>query len=347
MSDLEVCILPYRLRLVSIAKESLPICAHTIIKLLLFPKEGKEFFSFTETPSNISLILDESGIDSFPGEAKVTVCPRVYLPFQILTGQSGTVPGLHSIAAPLADNDISILQLSTYETDYTLIPEESVRKALSCFPNTFVIRDELRLLEDVTLNISPSCSDGKRISTDGSSLSIQNQDCEVAKVEKSSPEMATSEQVTNLRRVVTIPDCPVYVTSLAGSVEAVQDTMSIPLIHLLFFSNDRHRDDRFFSFTRTSESASLILSEPCLSLFPPGSLNFCDGAWSILRIENTAFAFEQCGIVRDCTERLKGLGISIFYLTTYHTVYLLVNQEDSQTVVNALGHYYPLEMQEG
>ncbi|ORY06794.1 hypothetical protein K493DRAFT_332944 [Basidiobolus meristosporus CBS 931.73] len=165
------------------------------------------------------------------------------------------------------------------------------------------------------------------------------------------------EEVVNLRRVVTFPDCPVYVTSLAGSVDAIQDSMSIPLIHLLFFSEDRQRNDGFLSFTRTSESASLILSESYLSLFPPGSLNFCGGAWSILKIENMAFAFgisnsvrvpvgsrliliscspEQCGIVRDCTEKLKNLGISIFYLTTYHTVYLLVSQEDYEVVVNAL-----------
>ncbi|KAK9711019.1 GATS protein-like 3 [Basidiobolus ranarum] len=352
MSDLEVCILPYRLKLASIAKENLSICAHTIIKLLLFPNEGKEFFSFTETPSSISLIIDEAAIETFPAEAKVGVSSTVFIPFQIQTGQSGTVPVLHSIAVPLANNGISILQLSTYETDYTLIPEELVKKALSCFPPTFVIRDESQLFEDAISNIQSPFFNAKRNSVNGSSLSMQIhqfQDGDATNEKQWTDseflsKIATSEQITNLRRVVSFPDCPVYVTSLAGSVEAVQDTMSIPLINLLFFSDDRQRGDRFFSFTRTSENASLILSEPCLSLFPPGSLNFCGGAWSILKIEDVAFAFEQCGIVRDCTERLKNLGISIFYLTTYHTDYLLVNQEDYHAVMNALVHYDSLEI---
>ncbi|ORX93369.1 hypothetical protein K493DRAFT_302735 [Basidiobolus meristosporus CBS 931.73] len=319
MSDLEVCILP-----------------------------GKDFFSFTETPLNISLIVDEAAVESFPPEAKVDVSPTVFIPFQILTGQSGTVPVLHSIAVPLANNGISILQLSTYETDYTLIPEELVKKALSCFPPTFVIRDESRLFEDAIPNFQSPFYNAKRNSVNGSCLSMQLQDGEKTDGDQwINPEflskIATSEQITNLRRVVSFPDCPVYVTSLVGSVEAVQNTMSIPLINLLFYSDDRsfsrERGDRFFSFTRTAENASLILSEPCLSLFPPGSLNFCGGSWSILKIEDVAFAFEQCGIVRDFTEKLKNLGISIFYLTTYHTDYLLVNQEDYHAVMNALVHY--------
>jgi hypothetical protein len=57
---------------------------------------------------------------------------------------------VHRIAAPLAEHEISILQMSTYSADYTLVAEEKLKDALDC------LRPHFHVLNNDALSSYPS-----------------------------------------------------------------------------------------------------------------------------------------------------------------------------------------------
>lgn len=90
-----------------------------------YGKEWGDFFSITRTPDEISVVVPQNLI---PEEAlceKGWRCLKVDGPLDFsLTGV------LSSLANPLAQAGISIFALSTYETDYILVKQNDLEKAL-------------------------------------------------------------------------------------------------------------------------------------------------------------------------------------------------------------------------
>jgi len=64
--------------------------------------------------------------------------PKKYYVLEI-TASIGIV---HSVAEPLASAGISIFYISTYQTDYTLIAEDDLGRALSCLSAHFTLKSE-------------------------------------------------------------------------------------------------------------------------------------------------------------------------------------------------------------
>lgn len=88
--------------------------------------EDEQFCSITRAPGELSLVCSEVSV---PQEAEAETGWRALrvvgpLPFE-LTGV------LASLAVPLAEGGISIFAVSTYDTDYLLIKEETLEGALA------------------------------------------------------------------------------------------------------------------------------------------------------------------------------------------------------------------------
>ncbi|KAG0291652.1 GATS protein-like 3, partial [Dissophora globulifera] len=100
----------------------------------------QHFFSYTETDKEVSLILDETHIMGFPEEA-LNVCNVVWRALQIEPGESGlgAVEVVTQISKPLADINVSIMQISTYDADFTILPECDLIRALDCIATKFSI----------------------------------------------------------------------------------------------------------------------------------------------------------------------------------------------------------------
>ena len=83
------------------------------------------FTSITRTPDELSIVCSQGGV---PAEVKCEKgwrCLKVEGPLDFaLTGI------LASLATPLAQTGISILALSTYDTDYLLVREEDMERAM-------------------------------------------------------------------------------------------------------------------------------------------------------------------------------------------------------------------------
>ncbi|KAF9158076.1 Cytosolic arginine sensor for mTORC1 subunit 2 [Actinomortierella ambigua] len=123
------------------------------MKLVLFPTGPQHFFSYTETDTEVSLIVDESHIGGFP-ENTLNVCDVVWRAVQIEPGESGlgTVEVVSQVSKPLAEINVSIMQISTYDADFTLMPECDLQRALESLSKVFTISNNP--LED--LGIQPS-----------------------------------------------------------------------------------------------------------------------------------------------------------------------------------------------
>lgn len=86
---------------------------------------GDDFISLTRTLNELSIICLQENV---PPEAKADRgwrCARVEGPFDF------SVAGVHvSLAIPLAEANISILAIATYETDHLLIQEKDLERTI-------------------------------------------------------------------------------------------------------------------------------------------------------------------------------------------------------------------------
>src|SRR5215469_2886209 len=86
---------------------------------------GDDFISLTRTCDELSILCLQENV---PQETKTTRglrCAKVEGPFDF------SVAGVHvSLAIPLAEANISVLAVATYETDHLLIQEKDLERAI-------------------------------------------------------------------------------------------------------------------------------------------------------------------------------------------------------------------------
>ncbi|KAG0054561.1 GATS protein-like 3 [Gryganskiella cystojenkinii] len=401
-----VDILPFRLKLASIAKDDIPRCTHQLMKLVLFPAGPQHLFSYTETEREVSLILDESHIPGFP-EDVLDVCNVIWRAVGIEPGESGlgAVEVISQVSKALAEINVSIMQISTYDADFTLLPECDLTRALECLSEKFTISNdpltdsglsstdlqsweesfpmspnEITSLQDALLLESaatirrrqslldqdetgetPKCSlagdDGERgveddddrddsgigsEATSGPSSGLTSGheshilDATIGTLDPSS--LLSSLSLNNQRKGTARKNHPfrvnfshrLHITSLEDSLK---DQLAIKLLESIFFDN---RTDRFFSFTQTDSTLSIIMDDATMSLFPDNTLNTQAGDWRLIAIGDGPLGFNECGIVSAFTGPLSEREIGLFYLSTFNSDYIMVNDQDFEQAVDVL-----------
>ena len=86
----------------------------------------------------------------------------------------------------------------------------------------------------------------------------------------------------------------------------------------------------FCSMTRTPHELSIVCPEENV----PADVE-CDGGWRVMSSEGP-LGFTLTGLVETLAEPLAVAGISIFFISTFHTDYVMVKEEDLQIAVMAL-----------
>jgi len=136
--------LPYQLYLARLPENWAEVAVKPLLHLLFFAFHEDRFVSFTLTPSEASLILDNDAIGLFPSEI-IEKCEYSWRALQICEGAYGfNESGIVSkFAGPLAEAKISIFNLSTYFTDYALVADKDFDHAMSKLKERFdIITDE-------------------------------------------------------------------------------------------------------------------------------------------------------------------------------------------------------------
>ena len=84
-----------------------------------------DFVSLTRTNEELSVVCQQ---DNVPEDIEAE---RGWRCIKVLGSFDFSVPGIHaSLATPLAEAEISVLAIATYSTDYLLVKEGNLEKAL-------------------------------------------------------------------------------------------------------------------------------------------------------------------------------------------------------------------------
>ena len=121
---------------ISILPDSLVICQFpkdTPIPLYVF---ASTFFSITQTEDELSVVCDQSVIPANVKKVEDWRAFKVEGPLDF--SQVGI---LSSLATPLAENQIPIFAISTYDTDYLLVQSKHFGEAKKVLGKVCVLRE--------------------------------------------------------------------------------------------------------------------------------------------------------------------------------------------------------------
>uniref|UniRef100_A0A3B3ZXR0 Uncharacterized protein n=1 Tax=Periophthalmus magnuspinnatus TaxID=409849 RepID=A0A3B3ZXR0_9GOBI len=157
---MELHILEHRLKVASIEREGIQICTHGLIKLAFLSSRTRcKFFSLTETPEDYTIIVDEEGFKELPQTEHMSVADATWLALNVVSGGGnasnsqpiGVTKIAKSVIAPLADHNISVFMLSTYQTDYILVRERDLPLVMHTLSSEFTL---LRVVNGETVAAS-------------------------------------------------------------------------------------------------------------------------------------------------------------------------------------------------
>jgi hypothetical protein len=113
------------------------------------------------------------------------------------------------------------------------------------------------------------------------------------------------------------------------------------LLRVLFFSKE-NIDCKFICYCETPEEISLILDEKFIKEFPEDFITISDKTWRAIQFSLGSFPWETGGIVMSIATPLGKAGISIFYLTSFNTDYILVDEKDFELTKACIKSNFPI-----
>lgn len=320
---MDLHILEHRLRVTSLGKAGLERYTHGLIKLVfLRDKTRCKFFSMTEMPDEYTLVLDEEGFKELPQTDYLQVGEAIWLALNVVSnGHSstnsqtiGVTKIAKSVIAPLAQHNVSVFMLSTYQTDFILVRESDLPAVIGTLSEEFNIYKEENG-ESVPVDCS-SVTNGfikpKNVTspTVHPVLSPKNQFCVMSLDPDTLPTIATI-----------LMDVMFYSASLKAR-SADQD-----LDHI-----------RFFSFSLIDGYISIVVDTQTQKRFPSNLLltSASSELWRMVRIGGQPLGFDECGIVAQISEPLASADISAYYISTFNFDHALVPEEDIDNVITML-----------
>uniref|UniRef100_A0A667IBA9 Cytosolic arginine sensor for mTORC1 subunit 2 n=1 Tax=Lynx canadensis TaxID=61383 RepID=A0A667IBA9_LYNCA len=312
---MELHILEHRLQVASVAKESIPLFTYGLIKLaFLSSKTRCKFFSLTETPEDYTIIVDEEGFLELPSSEHLSVAGATWLALNVVSGGggfSGSQPiGVTKIAksviAPLADQNISVFMLSTYQTDFILVRERDLPFVTHTLSSEFTI---LRVVNGETVAAE--------------NLGITNGFVKPKMVQR--PVIHPLSSPSNRFCVTSLdPDTLPAVATLLMDVMFYSNGVKDPMA-----AGEDCGHIRFFSFSLIEGYISLVMDVQTQQRFP-SNLLFTSASgelWKMVRIGGQPLGFDECGIVAQISEPLAAADIPAYYISTFKFDHALVSVE--------------------
>lgn len=312
----ELYVLHHKLQICSIQREEISRFTHPLIKISLLEGSKPQFFSFTETNQEYTIVIPEEDLEKFPDDIKTS--GRIWRALTVSAGAVGAflnelgLAGVSKIAkaviSPLAECDISVFCISTYQSDFILVQETDLPDAIECLGKTFKIFDENHT----------KIGGPKRGAMLHSIFTDSNKCREISKQ-------------------LLYPELDYFVTGIApADLPRITQT----LLELMFFSTKQGNDElqTFFHFSIIDDDVSFILDEESLSRFPPDTVYHPANRerWRIIHIGDAPLGFEESGIVAKIAEPLATAQISIYYISTFDNDHALVPEEEIENVAALL-----------
>eukprot|EP00079_Xenopus_tropicalis_P036212 XP_017949983.1 PREDICTED: GATS-like protein 3 isoform X1 [Xenopus tropicalis] len=308
---MDLQLLEHRVRVTSIEKCGLWFYTHPLVKLLFLRQRTRcKFFSLTETPEDYTLMLDEEGFEELPPSEFLHVAENTWRVLNVLSSGCssngiqtvGVTKIAKSVIAPLAEHNVSVLMLSTYQTDYILVREDDL-------PVVFHT-----LLDD---------------------LSIYKEENGILVPVKPTEARNTLKPRTLFNLTVHPVQSPQNQFCILTMDPDTLPSVSTILLDVLFYSHPFQKDTaagsqdlgffHFFAF-------SLIDGFPTDLLLTSSSGEL----WRMVRIGGQPLGFDECGIVAQIAGPLAAADISAYYISSYNFDHALVPEEDIENVISLL-----------
>ena len=318
-TPVELYVLHHRLQICSIAHENIAKFTHAIIRASLLESSNPKFFSFTETQSEFTVILPENELTHFPDGLNTS--GKLWRAITLSAGAIGAIVGLNELSgvskiakaviSPLAECDIPVFCISTYQSDFILVQENDFSDVIECLGKRFKIFDENHL----------KIGGPKR----GSMLhSIFSDTKKHKRISKALRYQSVDYFVTGLSR---------------ADLHRTTQT----LLELMFFSTKCSEKDKqiFFHFSIIDGDISFILDEDALTKFPTNTIyhSATQERWRIIQVGEVPLGFDESGIVANIAEPLAAAQISIYYISTFNYDHALVPEEEIGNITTLLRKY--------
>ncbi|KND00427.1 uncharacterized protein SPPG_04748 [Spizellomyces punctatus DAOM BR117] len=355
---MSITILPMRLTLLTLPKESLSCVMHAMVKNLYFRRKDT-FFSYTENSLEVSIVADvETAANDFPTPAicpGLVICPDPFRALQIDsdTGLDNSAKRINEISAPLAKAGVSIFYLSTYQTDFVFVKERRMSLVISTLQaSDFDFMDLESFHFDHSPPSTPSVTAPSTPSYGFNGTTPANDE-----VAASPPADSVSSSPTradacfndlNNGKFLARKIIPRYTLRLVGLNREYVDAWAIKLIRIIFYPDliphaenveqSAGGTERFFSYTATEEGISIVADDQVLAEFPEHFLNMSTTPKPLkcIQVDLTDYGLDRYGIVYSMADPLSSCGINLLYLSTYMTANILVNAKDLPKAIKIL-----------
>ncbi|NXO28649.1 CAST1 protein, partial [Cisticola juncidis] len=229
---------------------------------------------------------------------------------------TGVTKIARSVIAPLAEHHVSVLMLSTYQTDFVLVRERDLPVVIHTLAGEFdIFKEEGGECVPVT---SDDVSNGFH-----------------------KPKPSASPML----HPVQSPQTRFCVLTVAPDTLPAIATM---LIDVLFYSHSPPWDAAtgsqdldsitFFSFSLIEGYISIVMDAETQKRFPSDLLltSSTGELWRMVRIGGQPLGFDECGIVAQIAEPLAAADISAYYISTFNFDHALVPEEGIAEVIQLL-----------
>ncbi|KAM4809073.1 cytosolic arginine sensor for mTORC1 subunit 1 [Rhinophrynus dorsalis] len=321
---MDLQLLEHRVRVTSIEKSGLWFYTHPLVKLLFLRERTRcKFFSLTETPEDYTLMLDEEGFEELPPSEYLHVAENTWRVLNVLAN-GGSTNGVQtvgvtkiarSVIAPLAEHSVSVLMLSTYQTDYILVRDDDLPVVFHTLGRELnIYREENGEL----VHMSP---------------------CEVTNDTKTkilfNLTVHPVQSPQNLFCVLALD--PANLTSITTILLEVL-FYSHPLLKASHASSTDLESFHFFAFSWIDGYISIVMDTETQKKFPPDLLltSSTMELWRMVRIGGQPLGFDECGIVAQIAGPLAAADISAYYISTFNFDHALVPEEDIESVISLL-----------
>ncbi|XP_062999975.1 cytosolic arginine sensor for mTORC1 subunit 1 [Elgaria multicarinata webbii] len=322
---MDLRILEHRVRVLSLARGGLWLYTHPLLKMLLLPQRSRcKFFSLTETPEDYTIMLDEEGFKELPPSEFLQVVDSTWLVLNVSSNGSssanlqpiGVTKIAKSVIGPLAEHNVSVLMLSTYQTDFILVREKDLPVVIHTLASEFDIYKEVNG-EPVPAN------------------------CEDVSNGFLKPKQAVNATV----HPVQSPQNRFCILSVAPDTLPAIATI---LIDVLFYSHSPPKETTpgsqdldsitFFAFSLIEGYISIVMDAETKKKFPSDLLLTSSSGelWRMVRIGGQPLGFDECGIVAQIAEPLANADISAYYISTFNFDHALVPEEGIDNVTEVL-----------
>ena len=313
---------PLLVKLARLPASALPTCMHAILQLVFFAQDEPQFFTVSVTNgSTISLVAQPERLAALAAAMPENTLETDETDWCVVRVDEGSL-GFESIgvverlAAPLASAGIPVLYISTYSTDYCLLPLERLDEALDC--------------------LAPSPTRPRPLPHVRGVVAAKG----VAAAAAPTPEADLPESSSRHSHALTVLDGASHIVRLEKSH---RQRHTGALLRLLFMPQDGDVPPAIASFTETADEISLISSAGATSggraswwqqhvTSHHGSehgLQHDSQEWVPIRVGDAdGTPLSEVGVIATQAKILAEADISIFYLSTYENDYTLVSQAD-------------------